>query len=110
MFAICASVSGLREYSAYKKENGYGTPPAIWVDWVELEGPIPDGGAAASQVTRIEPEKTINPANDAEIANIEDEYARSAAWQKGVDQAVKTPANQAKIVEIRKTECKINYF
>ncbi len=29
-----------REFYAYKRENGYGTPPAIWVDWVELEGPI----------------------------------------------------------------------
>jgi hypothetical protein len=29
-----------REFYRHKKENGYGTPPAIWVDWVELEGPI----------------------------------------------------------------------
>ena len=26
-------------YNRYKKENGYGMPPAIWVDWIELEGP-----------------------------------------------------------------------
>jgi hypothetical protein len=26
-------------HNAWKKENGYGHPPAIWVDWVELEGP-----------------------------------------------------------------------
>ena len=26
-------------YNRYKRENGYGTPPAIWVDWIELEGP-----------------------------------------------------------------------
>ena len=98
-----------REFYAYKRENGYGTPPAIWVDWVELVGPIPDNAAVESKVTRIEPEKTINPANEAEIAKIEDEYARSAEWQKGVDEAVKTPANQAKIAEIRKTEPKINH-
>jgi hypothetical protein len=23
----------------YAKKNGYGIPPAIWIDWVELEGP-----------------------------------------------------------------------
>lgn len=23
----------------HKRENGYGTPPAIWIDWIELEGP-----------------------------------------------------------------------
>jgi len=27
-------------YGIYKKKNGYGIPPAIWVDWVELEGPV----------------------------------------------------------------------
>ena len=26
-------------YNRDKKENGYGTPPAIWIDWIELEGP-----------------------------------------------------------------------
>ena len=23
----------------YARENGYGIPPAIWIDWIELEGP-----------------------------------------------------------------------
>ena len=27
-------------FNAFKKKNGYGIPPAIWIDWVELEGPI----------------------------------------------------------------------
>lgn len=31
-----------REFYRHKRENGYGTPPAIWVDWVELEGPLDD--------------------------------------------------------------------
>ena len=26
-------------HNALKKENGYGHPPAVWIDWVELEGP-----------------------------------------------------------------------
>ena len=99
----------LKEYYRFKAENGYGTPPAIWVDWVELVGPIPDNAAVESKVTRVEPEKTINPDNEAEIAAIEDDYARSAEWQKGVDEAVKTPANQAKIAEISKTDSKINH-
>ena len=98
-----------KEFDRHKAENGYGTPPAIWVDWIELVGPIPDAEAATSRLTRIEPEETINPANEAQIAAIEDEYARSAEWQKGVDEAAKTPENQAKIAEIRKTEPKINH-
>ena len=28
------------EYNRNKRVNGYGTPPAIWVDWIELEGPL----------------------------------------------------------------------
>ena len=98
-----------QEFYRHKAENGYGTPPAIWVDWAELVGPIPDNAAIESTITRIEPEKTINPDNEKEIANIEDAQARSAEWQKGVDEAVKTPANQAKIAEIRKTEPKIDH-
>jgi hypothetical protein len=98
-----------REFYAYKRENGYGTPPAIWVDWVELVGPIPENPVIESTITRIEPEKTINPDNEEQIANIEDAQARSAEWQKGVDAVINTPANQAKIAEIRKTEPKIDH-
>jgi hypothetical protein len=28
-----------KTYNEFKKKNGYGIPPAIWIDWVELEGP-----------------------------------------------------------------------
>ena len=89
-------------------ENGYGTPPAIWVDWMELEGPITEAAATESKIVRVEPEQTINPDNEKEIAEIEDAYARFTRWQKGVDEAAQTPANQAKIAEIRKTEPRID--
>ena len=60
--------------------------------------------AQESKVFRVEPEKTINPANEKQIEQIENAYARFTRWQKGVDEAAKTPANQAKIAEIRKTD------
>ncbi len=63
-------------FNRYKRENGYGTPPAIWVDWVELEGPIKEIDVTKSRTHRIEPEKTINPANDEEVAQIEERYDR----------------------------------
>jgi hypothetical protein len=28
-------------YNRDKRTNGYGTPPAIWIDWIELEGLLP---------------------------------------------------------------------
>ena len=35
------------DHNKLKKENGYGHPPAIWVDWIELEGPLPKTGTKA---------------------------------------------------------------
>ena len=99
--------SVINAFNQHKKENGYGMPPAIWVDWIELVGPLPD--VSESRVVRVEPEKTINPANEKEIAELEDSYARFTRWQKGVDVAAKTPANQAKIAEIRKQEPRIDH-
>ena len=95
-----------REFYSYKRENGYGTPPAIWVDWIELEGPITESAVTKSVITRVEPEKTINPANEKEIAAIEDAYARFTRWQKGVDKAAATPENQARMANFRETEPK----
>ena len=98
-----------QEFDRHKQQNGYGTPPAIWVDWMELEGPITEAAATESRIVRIEPEKTINPDNEKQIVQIEDMHARFTQWQKGVDEAVKTARNKAKIAEIRKTEPKINH-
>lgn len=39
-------------HNALKRENGYGHPPAIWIDWVELEGPI--AGKAWKQRREVE--------------------------------------------------------
>ena len=91
-------------HNALKKENGYGHPPAIWIDWVELEGPLPQVDITESKTYRVEPEKTINPNNEKFIKEIEETYDRFAQWQKGVDEAAKTPANQAIIAEIAKEE------
>ena len=62
--------------------------------------------AQEAKVFRVEPEKTINPANEKQIADIEDAYARFTRWQKGVDKAKATPENQARMAEFRKTEVK----
>jgi len=33
-----------KEFFRIKKENGYGYPPAVWVDWIELVGPLMNAG------------------------------------------------------------------
>lgn len=59
-----------------------------------------------SKIVRIEPEKTINPGNEKQIAQIEDAYARFTRWQKGVDKAAATPANQVRMAKFRETDQK----
>ena len=95
------------EFNRHKKENGYGYPPAIWIDWIELEGPIRE--VPESTIVRVEPEHTINPENEKQIAQLEDSYARFTRWKKGVDEAAKTPENKAKIAEIRKKDPRVSH-
>ena len=94
------------DFDRHKQKNEYGTPPAIWVDWMELEGPITEAAATESKIVRVEPEKTINPANEKEIMQIEDAYTRFTRWQKGVDKVAATPENRARMAKFRKTEPK----
>jgi len=98
-----------QEFDRHKQKNGYGTPPAIWVDWIELEGPITDAAVTKSTIVRVEPEKTINPDNEKEIAQAKEQQERFRQWKKGVDEAAKTPENQAIIAEIRKTNRLIDH-
>jgi hypothetical protein len=91
-------------HNGWKKENGYGHPPAIWIDWVELEGPLPKAEVATSRTWRVEPETTINPKNEKKIKELEETFARFTRWRKGVDEAAKTPENKAIIAEIAKKE------
>ncbi|QEG43200.1 DUF1592 domain-containing protein [Roseimaritima ulvae] len=62
-----------------------------------------------SRIIRVEPEQTINPDNEKEIAAIEERQERFARWKKGVDEAARTPENQAIIAEIRKTDRLIDH-
>ena len=91
-----------KQFYRIKQENGYGYPPAVWIDWAELEGPIRDKQIIESSITRVEPEKTINPANEKIIKKAEATQNRFKQWKKGVDEAAKSPENQAIIAEIRK--------
>ena len=58
---------------------------------------------------RVEPEKTINPKNEKFIKQVEERQERFKRWKKGVDEAAKTPENQAIIAEIRKTDRLIDH-
>ena len=98
-----------KEFYRIKQENGYGYPPAVWVDWIELEGPIQENQVSESTVTRVEPEKTINPANEKIIKQTKERQERFKQWKKAVDEVSKTAENQAIIAEIRKTDRLIDH-
>jgi hypothetical protein len=42
-------------YHADKAKNGYGHTPAIWIDWIELEGPIKQSETLLDQVLKQHP-------------------------------------------------------
>ena len=62
-----------------------------------------------SKIFRVEPEKTINPANEEYIKQVEARQERFNQWKKGVDEAAKSPENQAIIAEIRKKDRLIDH-
>ena len=98
-----------KEFYRMKRENGYGYPPAVWVDWIELEGPIQENQTPELTITRVEPETTINPGNEEFIKQVEERQERFKQWKKGVDEAAKSPENQAIIAEIRKKDRLIDH-
>ncbi|MDE0838822.1 MAG: DUF1592 domain-containing protein, partial [Kiritimatiellae bacterium] len=53
-------------------------------------------------VLRVEPEQTINPANEKQAKKLEERYAQFTRWQVGVDKARETPENKARRVELEK--------
>ncbi|MDA9962410.1 DUF1592 domain-containing protein [Opitutales bacterium] len=99
----------IQKHHADRRKNGHGTPPALWVDWIELEGPIQENQSPKLEITRVEPEKSINPANEEYIRQVEARQERFKQWKKGVDESAKSPENQAIIAEIRKKDRLIDH-
>ncbi|MBT4887210.1 MAG: DUF1587 domain-containing protein, partial [Planctomycetaceae bacterium] len=90
------------EFSIDKQKNGYGTPPAIWVDWIELEGPIAGSAVVEPAITRVEPENTVNGKNLEIITRLEDTYKEKwLPWKKGVDKASEALENQEIVAALR---------
>jgi len=62
-----------------KRDNGYGIPPAIWIDWVELEGPLPETGIPSPLQTILNRYSGNTSVSDAERARaVLTEFAHAA--------------------------------
>ncbi len=66
-------------YNRHKRTNGYGMPPAIWVDWIELEGPLPETGPPSPLRTILDTHPAIATQSESERARaILSEFAEAA--------------------------------
>lgn len=65
-----------------KRVNGYGTPPAIWIDWIELEGPLPSNGPPSPLQASVENSTATSvPSENARARAILNDFA-DAAFRK----------------------------
>ena len=105
-----ASVEIWREaLSKYKT----GPKPAIWIDWIELEGPVPANTPALSDIKtpayRLEPEAVANPECEKMLKQYETTHERFVRWQAGVDKAAASEENQATLAELKKKDPRLNH-
>jgi hypothetical protein len=82
-----------------KKENGRGIDPAIWIDWIEWEGPLSDSMANNQSGKRKikfreEPEKTYNKIIKRNYDKVVEAHKRFEKWKFEVDKAALLPENK----------------
>jgi hypothetical protein len=114
-------VSGKREFMVREKQSndrtavsafwrevhtktGGGPKPAIWIDWMELEGPLgaPSRVAtSAPQKVHREPEEFANKQVGNIVATLKKSHERYEQWTAAVDQAAALPENAALTAELR---------
>jgi hypothetical protein len=57
-------------YNKAKRINGYGTEPAVWIDWIELQGPLPKSNTKTpSPLQQILAKHSGNPKSERGIAS-----------------------------------------
>lgn len=93
------------DFFKHKRENGYGTPPAIWVDWIELEGPINSNTWKPN---------TWKQRREVEVhANVKVGGTYNGYFKGGYEQAqafLKTGQSQKGIVDQQEAEFRIRQF
>lgn len=91
---------GLRNHFFFQQKdyvNSYGPPPVLWVDWVELEGPIVE----KAPIYRVEPETVATALVDGTIKHFADTEAKFKPWAAEVDRVATTAENKAIIEQLK---------
>jgi len=89
-------------HETYNK-TGTGPKPALWIDWMELEGPVNASAQTASTLTktdaphpqklRKDPEQWANKYMPIYTQGYEEKFGRYQKWCAAIDEAAKKPEN-----------------
>jgi hypothetical protein len=89
------------------KKTGTGPKPALWIDWIEIEGPVtgPGSGSAASpakpQKLRKDPETWANKYMPIYADGYVEKFGRYQTWCAAVDAVGDKPENVAAVEKLR---------
>jgi len=90
-----------------KRRNGVGPEFALWIDWIEIEGPVtgPGSGSAASpakpQKLRKDPETWANKYMPIYADGYVEKFGRYQKWCAAVDAVGDKPENVAAVEKLR---------
>ena len=88
-----------RLFAEGKQRNGNGPEFALWIDWIEVEGPVntqPESitaGNTKSQKLRKDPEQWANKYMPIYAEGYEEKYSRFQKWCSAIDEAAKKDGN-----------------
>ncbi|MEY2597772.1 MAG: hypothetical protein RLZZ142_31, partial [Verrucomicrobiota bacterium] len=107
--SVDAAAEIWREHLAKEKT---GPKPALWIDWIELEGPIPQTTPVAAggppTVHRFDPETVANPQLEKQLTELESRQERFTRWQAEVDRAAAAPENEETLAALKKKDPRLN--
>ena len=91
-------------YEAWNK-TGTGPKPALWLDWLEIEGPsAPVASSSTPQIfkTHVEPEIRANKQTTSALDALRQDHKRYLQWAAAIDAEAAKPENAALAGELRK--------
>jgi hypothetical protein len=107
--SVDAAAEIWREHLAKDKT---GPKPALWIDSLELEGPIPQSPTVAATtvptIHRFDPETIANPQLEKQLKQHDSRHEKFAPWQAEVDRAAAATENQETLAELKKKDPRLN--
>ncbi|MDZ4401730.1 DUF1588 domain-containing protein [Prosthecobacter sp.] len=95
----------IRSYYDAKEKTGKAPVPAIWIDWVEIEGPVSATPAVAQEPFRARTEAEVlgNQRMNNNLKRLKEGHEQYARWMAAVEAAAKLPENVKLAAELRES-------